>query len=407
MKIILFTENYYRGGLDTFTATLINAWPDQDDEFTLLSNREYSGADVVRARLRRACSFVTYDFVTYAGLGHITRKNRILNALRLAASPLLRYLFLAHEVIVLRKLFSELQGDRLLIINGGYPGGDACRAAGIAWGFLPDKPCSIHNFHSLATSSRFYTKAQENAVDAMLVKKTKVFVTVSKAAATSMSVRKAIPEDKVTFVYNGLERSEHPSLTAGGADVRRDFALNKDALLCLMLATYHPHKGHTFLLKAFRRVSDAIPQAHFLVCGYGNEEEIAAVQREVDGLGLDGKVHLLGFRSDAMELLAQSDVLMVGSQEFESFGLTCVEAMARRVPVVATRVGGLPEVVVDGEGGFCTERNDVDSYAAHVINLLRDEKLRKEQGEKGFSRYLQHFTAQRMALEYAELLKSE
>ncbi|QWV92766.1 glycosyltransferase family 4 protein [Geomonas oryzisoli] len=406
MKIILFTENYYRGGLDTFTATLINAWPD-DDEFVLVSNREYPGADAVGDRLRRPCSFVAYDFTTYAGWAHYTRKNRVVNAVRLAASPLLRYLFLAHEVILLRKLFAQLQGERLLIINGGYPGGDACRAAGIAWGLFSGKPCSIHSFHSLATSSRLYTRAQENAVDAILVKKTKAFVTVSQAAAASMSVRDKIPMDKVSYIYNGIEGPLQEAVAEREFDIRRDLGLSKAAPLCLMLGAYHPHKGHAFLLEAFRVVMDAIPQAHFLMCGYGNKEEVAVVQSEVDRLGLAGRVHLLGFRDDAMELLAQCDVLLVGSQEFESFGLTCVEAMARRVPVVATKVGGLPEVVVDGEGGFCTERDDVDSYAAHVINLLRDEKLRKEQGEKGFSRYLQHFTAQRMAREYAELLKSE
>ena len=123
--------------------------------------------------------------------------------------------------------------------------------------------------------------------------------------------------------------------------------------------------------------------------------------------GLVENVHLLGFRTDAMQILQQVDLLLVGSQEFESFGLTCVEAMARHIPVVATQVGGLPEVVACGEGGFTFAKDDVEGYARQVTALLLDKKMCIDQGNKGFDRYLRLFTAQRMAEAYALLLRSE
>jgi spore coat protein SA len=100
------------------------------------------------------------------------------------------------------------------------------------------------------------------------------------------------------------------------------------------------------------------------------------------------------------------DVLVVPSQAFESFGLTCVEAMAAGVPVVATRVGGLAEVVEDGDGGYCVDRDDVAGFADRVALLLENNELRREQAVRGKQRYAQLFTADRMAQQYAAMIEN-
>ena len=109
------------------------------------------------------------------------------------------------------------------------------------------------------------------------------------------------------------------------------------------------------------------------------------VQRAILAIALenwDEVVRLEGFRSDAMRLLAAADLLVVPSQSFESFGLTCVEAMVRQVPVVATRIGGLPEVVVDEDGGYVVAHDDTAALAARMTDLLADPKLRRAQGAR-------------------------
>lgn len=403
MRITLFTENYYRGGVDTFIATLINRWPVPEDEFTLMCNADCPGIKVIRDRLERPCTFATYDFTTYAGLARKTQANRFLDVLRIATSPLLRYLFLVRALFRLRTTFRAAGADRLVVINGGYPGGDACRAAGIAWGLLGKRPKAIHNFHNLASPPGRWARLQENLVDRLLAKYTRRFVTVSNAAARSMAERPGIPAEKVTYIYNGIE----PPAPRSGTDIRAELGLPADTPLCLMLASYEPRKGHRFLLESFQRVVSTLPAAHFLICGHGSPEEVATVTGYVLELKLEANVHLLGFRGDAMALLPQADLLLVGSQEFESFGLTCVEAMSYRVPVVATQVGGLPEVVVDGEGGYCVGKDEVDLFAGYVLRLLMDQDLRQEQGERGFARYRELFTAPRMAQKYADLIRQE
>lgn len=399
MKIILFAENYTRGGVDTFIVTLLNNWPDASDELTLVCNEDHPGLLDIREKLRRPCRIIPHRIRAYAVFAGKLRGNLFLDTLRRGSSPLLRYLFLAYAIHKLRPLLCDCQADRLLVINGGYPGGDTCRAAGIAWGLFSGNPGSIHNFHNMASSPGRFVRMQENAVDKLLARHSRAFITVSQAAVKSMSARPAIPPEKVLHIYNGLEFTGPRS---ADNDLRGELGVAAEAPLCLMLGTYEPRKGHRFLLQVFRRVIESVPQAHFVICGHGSDKEVTAVEQMVAAFGLDEKVHLMGFRTDALQLLCQSDLLLVGSQEFESFGLTCVEAMAQRIPVVATRVGGLPEVVADGEGGFTFEKDDVDGYAHQVVTMLLDKQLRFEQGNKGFERYLRCFTAQRMSAEYVE-----
>lgn len=398
MTICLFTENYQRGGVDTFIINFINNWPNLSDTFVLVCNEDHPGLQDIRERLHRPCRIVTHRILTYKKINSYTAEIPFLDFFRKALSPIVRYLFFVLSFPKLRMLLCDDPADYLMVINGGYPGGDTCRAAGIVWGLYSQKPPSIHNFHNLATPPRHLIWFQENWVDRLLARYTKIFITVSQAAADSMSNRPAIPSNKVTHVYNGLELSG----SAGGENnIRRELGVADHTPLCLMLGIYEPRKGHFFLLQVFRRVLMQIPEAHFVICGHGSDQEIAAVEKMVAELELGDSVHLLGFRSDANQILSRVDLLLVGSQEFESFGLTCVEAMMHRVPVVATRVGGLPEVVVDGEGGFTFEKDDVEGYAGQVATLLVDKNMRAEQGNKGFERYQELFTADRMANEYS------
>lgn len=404
MKIALFTENYIRGGLDTFIVTLLNNWPEADDEFTLICNEQHPGLEDIRQKLRRPCRIVTHRIATYDGLAARMRENRLLDALRKATKPIVKYMYLARAVRNLWPLLRDSQAERLMVVNGGYPGGDTCRAAGIAWGVYSGKPASIHNFHNLAIPHGRFAGFQEHRTDVLLARHTRAFVTVSHAAARSMAVRPAIPPEKVFHIYNGIALAPGER---GGNTLRRELGIADDAPVCLVLGSYEPRKGHRFLLQAFKLVADQVHEAHFVSCGQGTGREVAAVQEMAAELGLEDKVHLLGFRSDAMQLLPQADLLLVGAQEFESFGLTCVEAMARRIPVVATLVGGLPEVVADNEGGFTFERDDVAGFARQVAAFLLDKDLRFEQGNRGYERYMRLFTAQRMATAYAHLLKHE
>ena len=105
-------------------------------------------------------------------------------------------------------------------------------------------------------------------------------------------------------------------------------------------------------------------------------------------------------------LINQADVLLIGSQEFESFGLTAVEAMIRSKPIVSTNTGGLPEVLgSDDSCGYVVDRENMVEFAERTISLLKDKELRQSMGESGRVRAKKLFNADRMVQEYLNIVK--
>lgn len=405
MRIVFLTENIYSGGLDSFLISLLNHWPHVEDDIRLVCNPAHPGYPVLKAGITRPCAVERHDMMTYTVLVARSNNHLLLRTMRRALSPVLRYGFILYYAFNLRTLFRQWDADRLVVVNGGHPGGDTCRAAVVAWKFFArGKPPAIYNFHNLATVPRWHEKLVEKLLDTSLLKSARAMIGVSRICAESMLPRMgATGMKKVSYIYNGIE----PPIPAPAQhlSLREELGIGTDALLCLMLCTYEPHKGHDFLFQAYRRVITEIPNVHLLVCGYGYPEEIERVRGLVERYGLHGRVTLQGFRRDVGAMLEQTDLLLVASQAFESFGLTSVEAMAHHVPVVATRVGGIPEVVEDGDGGYCVAPDDVQGYADRMIAFLKDPAFRKAQGEKGYARYRRLFSAERMAQEYATIVR--
>ncbi|NHR06920.1 glycosyltransferase family 4 protein [Chromobacterium haemolyticum] len=406
MKIILFVENIQHGGLDTFCSTLLNAWPDSEDVFVVVCNSSHPGKVVLQKAVMRECEFIFHNIPLSWSISR-----RFLwwlpFAARRSVQPFLRIIFYPLQLLALRSLLRSLKGDALLVVNGGFPGGESCRIANIAWADLDKvghvRP-SVHNFHNFAVKPRFGLGWFENRLDRLLVRSTNHLISVSRSCANSLRFRCSFREaETIGYIYNGINsKASH--------DLNNEFDLRKklkigNAPLCLLLANYEPRKGHRFLFEVFSLVAEAIPSAHLVACGGGGVEERAVVEAARRELAPKANIHLLSFVPDGPKLIDQADVVAISSQSFESFGLTAVEAMARGVPVVATRVGGLPEVVGDnGEGGYVVEADDVKGFAAHLIRLLREPQLRKELGILGRQRAETLFAAQRMAEEYRKLL---
>src|SRR4029434_3279442 len=113
----------------------------------------------------------------------------------------------------------------------------------------------------------------------------------------------------------------------------------------------------------------------------GDGSERTNTEHRARCLGVYDRCTFVGKQPNSVDYLSASDVLLLPSEQ-ESFGLAALEAMACEVPVIASRVGGLPEVVTDGETGYLSPVGDVDKMAADAARLLSDEKLRKEMGQR-------------------------
>ncbi len=162
------------------------------------------------------------------------------------------------------------------------------------------------------------------------------------------------------------------------AEARLRFAAPGESIL-LHLSNFRPVKRVTDVVKVFGKIQQEVPAQLVLV---GDGPDRSAAEWLAHDLGIQSRVHFLGKQERVNELLPLADLMLMPS-ELESFGLAALEAMACKVPSIATRVGGVPELIDDGVTGFLFSVGDVDSMSQCAINLLRDPARLHEIREAG------------------------
>lgn len=221
------------------------------------------------------------------------------------------------------------------------------------------------------------------------------FVVVSSADAQRMAARERVPTDKIVMIPNGYI----PSAETSGSDFRAELGLAPQTPLIATAARCDPEKRIDVLLEAHARVLASIPDAHLAIAGNGKcRPALAQHARE---LGLDGTVHFLGQRSDVDSILRAADVAALSSDR-EGSPLIMFECMATNTPLVATAVGGLPDVVEDCRTGLLVPRRDPAALAEGLVALLTDPERRAQIAAAASAR-LPHFTIDATAARFAAL----
>ncbi|MCY3867220.1 MAG: glycosyltransferase family 4 protein [Chloroflexi bacterium] len=203
------------------------------------------------------------------------------------------------------------------------------------------------------------------------------------------------PADKITVVRYGMEYRwlSDEDISSARQRLRAELKLGADAQLLGMACRLVEQKGIPYALEALRRIRSDFPRAHLAIAGDG--EKADELRRLASMLGIADRVHWLGWRADAADLMAAFDVFLLPSLR-EGFGLVLLEAMSRRVPIVASRVGAIPEIVIDGETGILVEPRNVDQLAKAMTRLLKDRALRKYMGLLGAARLEERFSVEGM-----------
>ena len=192
--------------------------------------------------------------------------------------------------------------------------------------------------------------------------------------------RRSMPP--IELRYQGIDTDlVKPAAHPNG--VREELGLPADAPVVGTVANFTVHKAHPQLLRAFKEVCRAIPDARLVLVGTGPEE--GRVRRLAHELGLDGAVLFTGTRADVPRVAGTFDVFALSSIQ-EGLAIAVLEAMALGIPCVVTDVGGIPEVVVDGEDGIIVPPKDTGALAHAIVSLLRDPERRTRMGLAARSR---------------------
>lgn len=221
-------------------------------------------------------------------------------------------------------------------------------------------------------------------------------IAVSEATREAF-VRQGWPARLIEVVYNGVEVADG----AANGSLRRTLRIPEDAPVVAEIARLCDVKGQRELIAALAHV----PDARLVLIGADLETGgafQAQLEQDAERLGVRDRVVFAGHRPDAKDLLSDVDVFALPSWT-EGLPITVLEAMARGRPVVATPVGGTPEVVADGETGLLVPPHDPEALAEALRRLLADPDLRRRMGETGRSRVEERFSSDAMVARVLEI----
>ncbi|MCV7435351.1 glycosyltransferase [Mycolicibacterium bacteremicum] len=289
-------------------------------------------------------------------------------------------------IAALRGLLSLLRQDRPhVVVVRGYNaetlGRIAARAAGIEHTIM-----WVHNIGDPEPRGTVRT-----VIDRALTRWTSAYFGVAEAQRRYMSEELGYPAESIRIIRNGVD----PALFDAGTDrgALREFGWEEGDPVVGIVAELSPIKDHATLLRAARIVVDQVPTARFLVIGDGAcRAELEALSAE---LQLTPNVHFTGVRRDVARLLRAIDVFTLSSVTVECFSIALLEAMAAARPAVCTAVGGIPEMIDDGETGYLVPPRDPRLLAARLLDVLTNPPAARRMGRAGRARVEDEFSLDR------------
>jgi glycosyltransferase involved in cell wall biosynthesis len=284
-----------------------------------------------------------------------------------------------------------------VIVQGLLP--MAFVSAGIA-AKLARVPLLITSRRSLGCykEKRFLLRQLENMVNLW----TDLVVANSEAVRADTVSRERVNPVKVRIVYNGVKVPAR----RGRVSLSRLVGRNVDGPTVCLPANFFPYKGHSDFIQAAGIVAKEVPEAMFLLAGDGMLR--SRIEAEINDLRLADRFILTGLRHDMEKIMAGVDLVALTSIE-EGFPNVVLEAMAAGKPVVATRVGGVPEAVEDGKTGLLVAPRNPESLGRALVRLLKNKSEAESMGRAARERVKARFTISRMVRSYegiySELLR--
>ncbi|MBI1247755.1 glycosyltransferase [bacterium] len=227
------------------------------------------------------------------------------------------------------------------------------------------------------------------------------FIGVAEPHGKHLVEVEGFPAEKVTVIPNGIDTYRFVANSATRQKVRAEWGIADDTVVAGIVAALRPEKDHALFLKAAARVVERLPRTHFVIVGDGPER--TAIETLRDDLGLTDHVSLLGSRSDIPELLSGMDCFVLTSKN-EASPVSILEAMSTSLPVVAPRVGSIPDAIDDGVNGLLVEASNLEQTAEAMIAVMQGSKLRAEMGSEARSKVLRYGSLDAMVGGYQDLI---
>lgn len=287
-----------------------------------------------------------------------------------------------HNPISIIRVAKLLRTNKIDIVHThAYPAGVLGRIAAI----LAHVPCIFHHIHSTYVD----LNKRNYFIERFLGRFTDKIICCSEAVKKFVIKQEGISEDKLMVLYNGVPSPKPMNPRAIDA-LRETLGIPKETNIVGCVASLVQHKGHEYLLDAFKKVENV----YLLLIGDGFLR--TKLEQKASTLGMSERIIFAGAQIDVTPYMQLMDIVVLPSSEREGLGIALIEAMALSKPVVATKVGGVPEVVDDGHTGILVKPKDSDALTDAIIRLLASPSLKHTMGVHGRNKYLKMFTLEQM-----------
>lgn len=256
----------------------------------------------------------------------------------------------------------------------------------------------VHTIHTLAEKEAGFLARHLN---------TRIFHKIIHPVAIATQVHKSLIDTygdaDYHYIPNGINVSSYLGDKEKGAAWRKKMGFKENDVIFVCVAGLFPAKNHDFLIDAFNQGPARFDNARLLLAGDG--ELRRQLEEKVEKLASKDKISFLGRRDDVMEILSASNVFTLSSF-YEGNPLSVMEAMSGGKAVIGTRVGGIPDLIQDGETGLLVESENRDELAAAMVRLAQDPDLCRTMGEKARRRAIEYFDVKIMTSAYEKLYLS-
>lgn len=221
-------------------------------------------------------------------------------------------------------------------------------------------------------------------------------VAVSKYGYSVMVTSQRVPRDKLYLVYNGIDLNRFSPEKVVPLQELEEYSRP----IIVMVAQMLPHKGHRYLLRSMKRIWENTPNPTLVLVGDGPERTV--LEREFESEVSENKLLFMGLRRDIPSILAACDIFVLSSLR-EGFPVAIIEAMAMGLPVIASNIAGVPELIDSGSNGFLVQPGDVDELSLSLLEVISNIDLAKSMGIQGRRIARREYSIERMVSEYHSL----
>ncbi len=253
-------------------------------------------------------------------------------------------------------------------------------------------------------STHWEYKKRHLRMERFLSRFTRRIVCCSRAVENFVVGQEGIHPSKTAVVYNGVDEERFSGIP-NGSRVRARLGIRPESPVVGTVSSLTAHKGHAYFLRAATKILNAFAETKFLIVGDGPLRPLLEAQAEEDHI--KPAVMFLGLRKDIPDLLSAMDVFVLPSSGREGLGIAAIEAMAAEKPVVATNIGGIPEVVRNGMTGLLAPPKNEEALAEAVIQLLKNPEMARHMGKQGKLRVKEKFTLKKMVQEMEKIYENE